>query len=29
MDMLNFIRKELKEDLPFDIFAKPIKPILK
>lgn len=25
MDMLNFLRKELKEDLPFDIFAKPIK----
>ncbi len=24
IDMMNFIRVELKEDLPFDIFAKPI-----
>lgn len=27
MDMLNFLRVELKEDIPFDVFNKPLKPV--
>jgi len=27
MDILNFLRIELKEDIPFDVFHKPLKPV--